>query len=215
MTRGKHASRSIKRANEAAVSHIDRLTDQLAEAKIKARQYHAAAVRLPALEVELKRLRDIADGVQSPAQDEVHALRSALHQQREDNKADLAMLRKYVARLLSGLESMGDLFTGEQWDELAGLLHTGVRDLVQDARKVPRSFRQGALRSQDLLSTEIMEKAIHADLIGSLRHALDEWSKGPTLELHYDLINAAGELASRYHRWYTDDLDHTIDAEMS
>lgn len=62
MARGKHAARSIKRANDAAVAHIDRLTSELVEAKLRARQVQQAANSVPALRERVAELeREIAE----------------------------------------------------------------------------------------------------------------------------------------------------------
>jgi len=66
MARGKHSAQAAIRRAEAAHEHIDRLTEQLVEAKIRARRHEAAAVRLPAVEDELRRVTRQRDEGTSP-----------------------------------------------------------------------------------------------------------------------------------------------------
>lgn len=75
MARGKHAAHSARQRHEAAMEHLDRLTEQLADAKLRARQYEDAARRLPGLVAEIERLRSDRDAAVSP---EVLELRSLL-----------------------------------------------------------------------------------------------------------------------------------------
>lgn len=58
MAKGKHATASANRRLEAAQDHIDRLTDQLAEAKRRARQVEAQASQVPKLR---QRIRDLEE----------------------------------------------------------------------------------------------------------------------------------------------------------
>lgn len=61
MARGKHAALTTRRQYEAEMQVIDRLTDQIADLKVRTRATESAAVRVPRLEyeiVELKRQLD-------------------------------------------------------------------------------------------------------------------------------------------------------------
>lgn len=57
MAKGKHAAASANRRLEAAQEHIDRLTDQLAEAKLRARMVERQADRVPRLEEQVRELQ--------------------------------------------------------------------------------------------------------------------------------------------------------------
>jgi hypothetical protein len=59
VARGKEAAQAARRKYEAAIDHIDRLSETTAEAKLKARIYEADSHRLPGVEAELKRLREL------------------------------------------------------------------------------------------------------------------------------------------------------------
>lgn len=57
MAKGKQAALAAQRRYEAAVEHINRLTDELVDAKRRARDFEDAAVRLPSVLEEVARLR--------------------------------------------------------------------------------------------------------------------------------------------------------------
>lgn len=61
MAKGKHAAAAAIRRAEAAHEHIDRLTNQLAEAKMRARAIEAEANRVPSLVAEVARLQGLAE----------------------------------------------------------------------------------------------------------------------------------------------------------
>lgn len=65
MAKGKHAAASANRRLEAAQDHIDRLTDQLTEAKLRARQVERVAAQVPKLQ---QRIQDDAPIVQEVAE---------------------------------------------------------------------------------------------------------------------------------------------------
>lgn len=74
--KGKHAVAAAKRRVEAKDDHIDGLTEKLAEAKVKARQYERDALRVPGLMAEVERLR-------AQTQDETSDLVERLKAERE------------------------------------------------------------------------------------------------------------------------------------
>jgi chromosome segregation ATPase len=61
MARGKHAASSANARLGAAQDHIDRLTDQLADAKLRARQAEAAQRELPVVRAEVSRLKGLIE----------------------------------------------------------------------------------------------------------------------------------------------------------
>ena len=61
MAKGKEAAQAANRRYEAAVEHIDRLTDELVQAKARARSVEAVARRTVALEGEVARLQHHID----------------------------------------------------------------------------------------------------------------------------------------------------------
>lgn len=65
MAKGKHAAASANRRLEAAQDHIDRLTDQLTEAKLRARQVERVAAQVPKLQ---QRIQDDAPIIQQVAE---------------------------------------------------------------------------------------------------------------------------------------------------
>lgn len=56
MARGKHATKSANRRQSAERDHIDRLTDQLAEAKLRARRNEQLAAQVPMLRARIGEL---------------------------------------------------------------------------------------------------------------------------------------------------------------
>lgn len=92
MAKGKHAARAQRRANDAAISHIDRLAEQVAEAKYIAKTHKYAALRVPALEEEISSLRQ---QVQDVCSAEVRSLRQEVidvREEYEDRMIELAVI---------------------------------------------------------------------------------------------------------------------------
>lgn len=93
MAKGKHGAAAAQRRAEAAHEHIDRLTDQLVEVKTRARRYESDAMRVPALEAEIRRLRE---QVQDGSSNELERERQA----RENDRVLMAAKLNAIARLL-------------------------------------------------------------------------------------------------------------------
>lgn len=88
MAKGKYAARAAKHQTEAQYQHIDRLTDQLAEAKIRARQYERDAALVPHLRKRLEELEYKLDNdvVVQEILDKALAYRKALERAFEKNR---------------------------------------------------------------------------------------------------------------------------------
>lgn len=75
--KGKMGVENARRRLETANEHIDRLTDQLAEAKLRARQVEAEARRVPALVREAAALRLQSERVTSPVMERLQVSHDA------------------------------------------------------------------------------------------------------------------------------------------
>ena len=124
MVKGKHALQSAVRRSEAAHEHIDRLTDQLVEAKTRARQYEAAARRVPAMEAEQRRLRLELEQGTSPRVRE-------LERKVDSQRAQLAELQINLKIAQEGndkiIEHLFALFPGT-WLEYEEYIFAGLPD---------------------------------------------------------------------------------------
>lgn len=115
MARGKQSALAAARRADAAHEHIDRLTDQLVEAKARARRHETAAERLPMLETEVARLRrQTAEGSSD-----------ALERERDRHAATRAALEDRLLRLgqllLKMMNRADARMTREEWTELIEL----------------------------------------------------------------------------------------------
>ena len=121
MAKGKHAAASATRRLEAAHEHIDRLTEQLAESKIRHRQAEADAARLPAVEEALRLTAADRDAATSG---EVRRLEGLVSRQREEIKAleeRVGGIQHKWERLIEWLPGRFGVDEPDLWDELASL----------------------------------------------------------------------------------------------
>lgn len=107
MARGKHAVKAANRRAESAHEIIDRLTSELAEAKLRARQVETEAAKVPALSkrvVELQQERD-GDELLNWAMNELNEWRrvqKADERRRKDALRQLGRLAADVGILIPG-----------------------------------------------------------------------------------------------------------------
>lgn len=90
MAKGKHSAEAARRRADAAHEHIDRLTDDLIDAKLRARRYEQAALRVPSLVAEIERLRAQIESSTSDLLISERKIRLAERAQHEDVLARLA-----------------------------------------------------------------------------------------------------------------------------
>jgi DNA repair exonuclease SbcCD ATPase subunit len=111
MARGKNAARSNVRRADAMAEHIDRLTDQLAEAKAKARRFESDARELPSCRLELARLRAQLNAETS---DELERVRARL-------VADRSESERRIEAIMATLRSAADrvALTPDEWQLIA------------------------------------------------------------------------------------------------
>jgi hypothetical protein len=115
MTRGKHAVQASKRRLEATQSHVDHLTDQLVEAKLRARQHEKAAIRLPMIEEELARLRT---QLETGTSDKVEAERHKY----DDREAEIQAGHLELAAVLRKRVGEGKGYTADEYGVLRRVL---------------------------------------------------------------------------------------------
>lgn len=113
MAKGKEALKSANRRYEAAVEHIDRLTDELAEAKARARLFEREATRAKVLDAEMGRLKEQLDAGTNDRLEQLqahHNERSADYERRIEGLAVL---------LGSVMDRAGDAasLTVEEWSQ--------------------------------------------------------------------------------------------------
>lgn len=143
MAKGKHAAAAARGRYESAVEHIDRLTTELAEAKLRARMVEREAAQVPALKSQIEALRaDVASG----SSNRVRLLERELAEARDDQRG-IAIADWFVEFI-----RRDEKITGESTDALrrligglgaerffrhyTGLTRTGARNI----RNAPADF---------------------------------------------------------------------------
>lgn len=104
MAKGKHAVTAANRRYEAAVEHIDRITNELVEAKARARRHQRDAERVPGLEAEIARLHALCDANTS---DQLERTRAAAEDRVTDAKRDILMLVEMLTRIIHRADDQG------------------------------------------------------------------------------------------------------------
>lgn len=122
MAKGKHATKSANRRQSAERDHIDRLTDQLVEAKARARRYEADAMRLPSVEAELRKVRAERDAGASPEAERLTAMVQKMQGERDTAVDDYRSLQKKWERFLERYMDTQDGTGTEKMEALAPLL---------------------------------------------------------------------------------------------
>jgi hypothetical protein len=152
MARGKQGAQAAQRRAEAAHEVIDRLTDQLVDAKTRARRYEAAAIRLPAVEGELARLKLLLDAETSDRLEAERTERKAEVDGLLRAAVEIALLARRVGSGTPKITPRADTpggITAEEWERLADLL--GVEGLKKafpemiHNRHAVRNVRGGGL----------------------------------------------------------------------
>lgn len=128
MAKGKEALAAANRRYQAAVQHIDRLTSELAEAKIRAKEAEKLAVKVPHLEERLQVAEEklATDSVVAELYDRVELCLARLKEWKEHDErlksSTLTLLRDY-----------------------ARLTQMTTPELVEFAvRRIPQFFRDGS-----------------------------------------------------------------------
>lgn len=105
------------------MEHLDRLTDQLAEAKMRARRFEAAATRLPHVEAEVARLRkQIDEGTSdrlTKLEDELLTTKKQLAVARDDY---ISLRRKWTKVLKHLVDVMPSAVRTEQMEMAMNLI---------------------------------------------------------------------------------------------
>lgn len=161
MARGKQAAKSARRRLDASHDHIDRLTDQLVEAKTRARQHEAAAVRLPAVEKELARVRQQVEEVTSGRVAQLEAALSEADAERNAALAYVDEVRQNWERVMDAVESRLDGTYVERLQQLLAVVGDvpdgkvpTVRDGVDGvARRDPKAAK-AIMRARRLISSK-------------------------------------------------------------
>ncbi len=141
MARGKQAAKAANRRLEATQDHVDRLTDQLAEAKLRARQCEKAAGQVPGLLDEIARLR--AD-VQSGSSAEVRRLADAVRAEKRKRVEHVDTLMSVIGEITTDLEAVGLRVSHDARDRVAsvtGNISTGTASSRATRRAVERLHR--------------------------------------------------------------------------
>lgn len=136
MARGKQAAKAANRRTEAAHDHIDRLTDQLVEAKARARRFEADASRLPAVEVELARVRRLADEGTSDAL--VRAQAAVVEARREVEDFRRAVIELF-SPILQRIPSETPVIRNEDVEQFMELRIEAVLNRDDDSRELRRA----------------------------------------------------------------------------
>ena len=99
MARGKHAASAANRKYEASIEHLDRVTNELVDAKARARQFEADHRRLPVVEAELTRQRALNEQGTADRVVELEAEIERLHELLDDRNAYLLSVKRHWERL--------------------------------------------------------------------------------------------------------------------
>ena len=116
MAKGKQAALAAQRRLEATQDHVDRLTEQLADAKMRARLVEGQAARLPAVEAELQKIRS---QLESTTSSELEKCRAELADEREGRRQDVEDLREIIDDLCNRLEYLHTGLSREQTRRMA------------------------------------------------------------------------------------------------
>lgn len=116
MARGKEAAKAANRRYETALEHIDRLTDELATAKVRYRDAERDAERLP---VALAAVDRLSEQVAAGTSDEIQRLTRMLDSIRAEHQAEMELYRELVRELASGIEATKAKAVSERARDLA------------------------------------------------------------------------------------------------
>lgn len=119
MAKGKHAASANKRRAEAAHEHIDRLTEQLLDAKARARQFESDHERLPVVEEALRVALAERDQAASPEVERLTELVGRLQQDLDAAQAKTKHISTLWERAVDRLHKTGDSraqFLEELWE---------------------------------------------------------------------------------------------------
>lgn len=139
MTKGKQAARAANRRLEATQDHVDRLTEQLTEAKMRARLVEGQAARLPAVEAELQKVRI---QLESTTSSELEKCRAALDDERTGRREDVADLKGIIDDLCDRLDYLHTGLSREQTRLMARITQSaggssGNRDMRRTLDRYP------------------------------------------------------------------------------
>lgn len=145
MARGKHAASAARGRYEAAVEHIDRLTTELADAKLRARLVERDAARAGELERENAELRRRLEAVTGPEIERLRANLEALKVERESDLDAIAdAIRPYFQQMVvvTGLDKkLLEILGGERWESIQpGAAYSGRRDRRRVRGITPGNF---------------------------------------------------------------------------
>jgi chromosome segregation ATPase len=124
MARGKYAVAAATRRYEASIDHIDRLTSEVVDAKERARRYESDARRLPGVEKELRRVRELASRTTSDALEAERKRVQELQEALRTARAERDLIRRNLTRLstnivdrmkalgMTGIEAIEELLEG-------------------------------------------------------------------------------------------------------
>lgn len=152
MAKGKEALQAERRKYEAALTHAQRLTDELVDYKLRTRACEADARRLPSLVAQIGHLQSLVD---SNTSDEMERLRTAkdfeIHALKAENQKLREVFRTVIER--AGKEGQTPFYTDEEFDFLSD------RALVIEATNIPtnRSIRRMAAHGRQNNSTTIQD----------------------------------------------------------
>lgn len=171
MARGKQAAAAAVRRAEAAHEHIDRLTDQLVDAKKRARDHEAAARQLPQALSEIDRLRAQID---SETFDRVSALEARVDEvtaERDNAFAWLMDVRDKWARIsLQFMQMLHETGRTQDSDAVNELLHAlGEERVCLEGIHAPEKLGHVAVariaRARRLASKAAAERLTQAEVM--------------------------------------------------
>lgn len=152
MAKGKQAARAANRRLEATQDHVDRLTEQLAEAKMRARDAEARAAESDRLRARVGRLqREVDEGPSEACLDKLRWWAEVSKADTERRKAAIRELTAYVG----GVSLCASLTQLEKFELAIKVLpHTFAALIADDVENVRRIPDEGARYHGDRSPTD-------------------------------------------------------------
>lgn len=155
MARGKQAAEAARRRAESAHEVIDRLTSDLADAKIRARMTEAEAARVPGL---LQQVVDLSARLDAACSTEVESLRQRLAEAHDENDE----IRAYFKLLLERSEGQDVKLFAE--DELLWLNEKRLGDGLGGNRATRRVRRTKRTAIVERVTVQDNGRSFHENL---------------------------------------------------
>lgn len=154
--RGKQGAESARRKAEMAMEHIDRLTEQLADEKVRRKQVEAAAARVPGLERQNRELLRMVEERTGPDLERERTSRATERARHEDH---LNRLAEVIHRLSVKIEESGDVMSVADHETIDNVLGDRYTNLTGMSRSERRSRLLSGGKSMSRISDQDLKEA--------------------------------------------------------